>query len=495
MRKASQLRIGLLMGLSVIAMAAPALAQNPSRPAKKPAIKPAAITTPVTMGIPHTLDQALATVYMNQPALQAERAKLRATDEDVPQAEAGWKPTVIVAGSAGYGDGLTRQYLGSIGGWEKIQTDRNIATAQATLTQPLYTGGKTEANVNRAKDLVMAERANLLAQEESSFANAINAYVGVIEARQLLTLNINNEQVLREQLRATNDQYRVGEVTRTDVAQAEAALAGAVAQRETSEGNLETSNGTYVQIIGYQPPQDLVPPQPLRLPISGERQAGEIAAINNPAVVAAALNDLAAQNAVQAAFAALLPQVSFQAQIFQSQNSSLRSDNANGYQALLNLSVPLYQGGQEYSSVRQARQTQQQQAALVGDAQRTSVQNAVNAWDTLIAARAAAASTETAIRANEIALVGVEREHLVGTRTTLDVLNAQQALLQSRVTLVQNLASLVTASYGVASAIGRLTARDLNLQVPFYDDTAYYNQVRNKWFGVGVPSPDSFFRR
>lgn len=504
MPKASQWRSRLLGGLSLVAMATPALAQYPSTPAKPPAkaaaakqvVKPATKTAPVASnGTPHTIDQALATVYLNQPILQSERAKLRATDEDVPQAMAGWKPTVIVAGSAGYGNGVSRQFLEQNDAWLKNATQRDIATAQATLTQPLYTGGKTEANVNRAKDLVMAERANLLAQEESSFANAINAYVGVIEARQLLALAVNNEQVLREQLRATNDQYRVGEVTRTDVAQAEAALAGAIAQRETAEGNLQTAAGTYVQVIGYPPADDLVPPQPLRLPIANERQAAEIAATNNPAVVAARFNDSAAQNAVQAAFAALLPQVSFQAQIFQSNNSSARSDNANGYQALLNLSVPLYQGGQEYASVRQARQTEQQQADLVGDAQRTSVQNAVNAWETLIATRAAAASTQTAIRANEIALVGVEREHLVGTRTTLDVLNAQQALLQSQVTLVQNLSSLVTASYGVASAIGRLTSRDLNLRVPYYDDTAYYNQVKNKWFGVGVPSPDTLFRR
>ncbi len=376
-----------------------------------------------------------------------------------------------------------------------MQTTRQIATAQATVTQPLYTGGKVRANVNRATDEVMAERANLLAQEESSFGSAVNAYVGVIEARQLLQLNQNNETVLREQLRATNDQYRVGEVTRTDVAQAEASLASAIAATETAQGNLQTATGTFLQVIGYLPPADLAPPQPLQLPVANERQAAAFAASNNPAVIAARFNNSAAKNAVEAAFAALLPQLSLQGQIFQSNNSSARSNDVNGYQALLNLSVPLYQGGQEYSAVRQARQTEQQQAELVGDAQRTAAQNAVNAWETLVAARAAAQSTETAIRANEIALVGVEREHLVGTRTTLDVLNAQQTLLNSQVTLVQNLANLVTASYGVASAIGRLTARDLALQVPFYDDTAYFNQVKNKWFGIGVPPADAFFGR
>ncbi|HSU06658.1 MAG TPA: TolC family outer membrane protein [Acetobacteraceae bacterium] len=476
----------LRIGAALLLVAGSASAQGP-----KPAARTAVAAKPTT--VPRTLSEALAATYMNQPALQAERAKLRATDENVPQALAGWKPTVIVAGTAGYGDGLNRQFLSSIGGWEKLKTDRDIATAQATVTQPLYTGGKTRANVNRATDLVMAERANLMAQEETSFANAVNAYVGVIQAQQLLALSINNEQVLRQQLQATNDQFRVGEVTRTDVAQAEAALATAVAQQETAQGNLQTSRGTYVQVIGYEAPPDLVEPQPLKLPVRSQQDASALAAANNPAVIAAQFNNAAAKNAVEAAFASLLPQVSLQAQVFQSNNSAARSSAANGYQAVVQVSVPLYQGGAEYSAVRQARQTQQQQSQLVGDAQRTAVQNAVNAWDTLAAARAAADSTRTAIRANQIALVGVEREHLVGTRTTLDVLNAQQTLLQSQVNLVQNLANLVTASYAVASAVGRLTARDLNLPVPLYDETAYYNRVKNKWVGIGVPDDETLY--
>ena len=234
-------RNSLLIGLSlsVALMPAAAFAQQP---AKAPSRAVPAASPTVT---PHTLAEALAATYMYQPALQAERAKLRATDEDVPQALSGWKPTVVVAGTAGYGDGLTRQYLSTLQGWEKLRNDRDIATAQATVTQPLYTGGKVRANVNRATDLVMAERANLLAQEETSFATAVNAYVGVIQAQDVLALSINNEQVLRQQLQATNDRFRVGEMTRTDVAQAEAALATAVAQTETAEGNLQTAQGTY----------------------------------------------------------------------------------------------------------------------------------------------------------------------------------------------------------------------------------------------------------
>lgn len=467
--------VGIGVGMAGAAVAQPAPGRREPRPPSH--------SVPATA--PHTLDQALAATYENQPALQAERAKLRATDEGVPSALAGWRPTVVLAGSAGYGNGLSRSYTPSFHQWFKTPSERDIGTAQATLTQPIYNGGKTQATLSHAKDAVMAERAALLAQEQTSFTNAVNAYVGVIEAQQLLELNINNEQVLAKQLQATNDRFRVGEITRTDVAQAEAALAGAKAQRETAEGNLATARGTYVQVIGYEPSRHLVEPQPLALPTQTEREAVAMAAANNPAVVEAQFNDSAAKDEIDVAFSQLMPQVSLQAQTFEEQNPGARSSETNGYQVTAQVSVPLYQGGAEYAAVRQAKQTEEQTARLVADAKRTAIQQAVNAWETLTAATAAANSTRAQIRANAVALVGVEREAIVGTQTTLDVLNAQQALLNSRVTLVQNLAQVVTASYQVAAAIGRLTARDLRLPVPLYDDTAYYKAVKDRWFGLG----------
>jgi len=482
------LRRALAFGIGIaLAGAAPALAQMSTRGTTP---RPAQREAPPEPGVPRTLAQALAATYANQPALQAERAKLRATDEGVPSALAGWRPTVVLGGTAGYGSGVERVYeatnsLFGLDPWAKLPTDRDTVSGQATLTQPLYTGGHVQANVNHAKDLVFAERANLLAQEQTSFTNAVNAYVGVIENRELLELNINNEQVLEKQLEATNDRFRVGEITRTDVAQAEAALAGATAQRETAEGNLQTARATYLQIIGYEAPSNLVEPQPLALPLRSEQDAARMAAANNPNVIAAQFNEAAAKDEVDVAFSQLLPQLSLQAQAFNQDNSGTARNETNGWQAVLQLSVPLYQGGAEYAAVRQAKQSEQQQVRLVADARRTAVQQAVNAWDTLAAATAAAASTRSQIRANEVALEGTEREAIVGSRTTLDVLNAQQALLNSRVTLVQNLAQLVMASYQVAAAIGRLTARDLHLPVPLYDDTAYYNAVKNKWAGLG----------
>jgi outer membrane protein len=424
------LRHGLLAGFSLVALAASAVAQTLPAPPIAPRIKlaqasthasPAARSRSATTArvrpsigqqdLPHTLAEALAATYSNQPALQAERAKLRATDENVPTALAGWRPTVVLAGSTGYGDGVSRAYNALTGSVVNTQTDRLIGTAQATVTQNIYTGGKIQANVNRSKNQVYAERATLISQEQTSFSNAVSAYVGVIQDKELLELQVNNEQVLAKQLQATNDRYRVGEITRTDVAQAEAALEGARATRETAEGTLQTARGTFQQIVGVFPPDDLIEPQPLNLPVHSEREASALAASNNPNVVSAEFNDAAAKDAVDVAFAALLPQVSLQGQTFQQNNTGGRSTNNNGYQVLAQVSVPLYQGGSEYSAVRQARQSEQQANRLIDDAKRTAVQNAVQAWDTLVAAKAAADSTRAQIHANEVALEGRQPHH------------------------------------------------------------------------------------
>src|SRR6185437_3421301 len=334
----------LIGSFSLISLAASAAAQpQPNAPKAAPPAKtarPAKIAKVSGVNVPHTLAEALAATYANQPALQAERAKLRATDENVPTALAGWRPQVTLAGSAGYGDGMSRAYSGTIGTTLNVQTDRLIATGQATVTQNIYTGGRTQTNVNKAKNQVYAERATLLSQEQTSFSNGVQAYVGVIQAKQLLALQINNEQVLAKQLQATNDRFRVGEITRTDVAQAEAALEGARATRETAEGNLATARGTFVQVIGYYPPDDLVEPQPLNLPVKSEQDASQLASINNPNVITALFNESAAKDAVDAAFGALLPQVSLQGQVFQQNNQGGRSTNSNGYQVLAQVSVP-----------------------------------------------------------------------------------------------------------------------------------------------------------
>ena len=268
-----------------------------------------------------------------------------------------------------------------------------------------------------------------------------------------------------------------------------APLAGATATRQTAEGNLETARATFRNSVGVLPGK-LAEPQPLRLPAATVQQAEELARTNNPNVVAALFNDAAAKDNFDLQFSRLLPTLSLQAQYSRNEDTSLKNLQVNTSQILAVLSLPVYQGGVEYAAIRQARQSQIQTRQKLEDARGQAVQQLASAWATYGAAKASVDSTAKQVKANEIALEGVQRGALVGSQTTLDVLNAEQALLNSQVQQVQNLASLVTASYTVASAVGKLTARDLNLNVPLYDETAYYKAVRNRWIGTGDYATD-----
>jgi outer membrane protein len=332
---------------------------------------------------------------------------------------------------------------------------------------------------------VYAERARLIAEEETVFSDTVNAYVTLVEDIQLLALDRANEQVLGDELRAISDRFRVGELTRTDVAQAQAALAAAIATRQTAEGTLQTARATFVRQVGVMPPNDLADPQPLKLPVKSEIEASDLSAQNNPTVIAALFNQAQLRDAVDVAFSALAPNLSVQGTASNSSGTSLARNNTYGGQVVLNFTVPIYQGGAEYAAIRQARQNYLQAVRQTEDARRAAREQAVQAWDTLVAARASIASSRIAVRASQIALEGVEREALVGSATTQDVLIQQQNLLSAQITLVQNITSVVTASYGVISAIGRLTAKDLGLNVPLYDETAYYNAVRDRLWGTG----------
>ncbi len=429
---------------------------------------------------PHTLQEALAAAYSSNPTLLAARAALRATDEGVPTALAGWRPTVVFQGSYGGAAGDTQEEEGTA----KIRVNRQPLSLTAQVTQPIYTGGRTESQVHSAENKVLSQRGRLIATEQLVFTNVITDFTNVIQTDQLLQLDINQEQVLTRQLQATNDRFRVGEITRTDVAQAEAALAQARSTRQTAEGNVQTARAAFQRDVGFLP-DHLVAPQPLALPLKSAAEASRIAAANNPSLIYTMFDAAASKDAVDTAYSTLMPTLSAVGQTFRQDNSTFTGGRSTGAQATLNVTVPIYQGGAEYAAVRQARQTEQQSRKTVDDTRRQVIQAALSSWETLVAARASIESTRAAVRANSIALEGTQREAIVGSRTTLDVLNAEQALLQSRSTLVTNLASLITSSYGVAAAIGRLTAKDLNLNVPLYDDTAYYTAVHDRLFGTG----------
>lgn len=440
-----------------------------------------------------TLADALAAAYANNPTLQAARAELRSVDENVPAALAGWRPQVNAVANGGYMQaGVITHYAGA--GYSapynsKAKELRGINTEQLTVTQPIWRGGQTRASTNQAENKVMAQRASLIATEETVFTNVVNAFVSVIAYQQVLALDVNNEQVLTRQLQATNDRFRVGEITRTDVAQAEAALAGATATRQAAEGTLQTARAQFQQYVGVMP-GDLTEPQPLKLPTRTLEDAKAMAVANNPNVVAALFNDAAAKDNFDLQYSKLMPNISLVGELDRVEDASELNTTTNEASIVAQLTVPIYQGGSEYAAIRQARQQQQQTRKEVDDARSTAIEQAISSWETYAAARSTIDSSKAEIRSNQVALEGVQREAIVGSRTTLDVLNAEQALLQSQVTLVQNLASLVTASYSVASAAGRLTAHDLALPVQYYDETAYYNAVKNKWIGTGDAATD-----
>ena len=446
-----------------------------------------------------SLQEALSQAYANNPTLLTARAQLRAVDENVPQALAGWRPTVTISSTAGAVDSRNRSttpnpsFRAPPNAFQNAQqqesaitshNERGLFTNSITITQPVFRGGRTVSSTRRAENQVLAQRARLLAIEQQVMSDSVNAYVFVIRDQELLRLNINNEQVLTEQLRATNERFRVGEITRTDVAQAESRLAGARSARAQAEGTLQISRATFQQRIGTAP-QRLTAPQPLRPPVGSALEASQVAAANNPAVVAALFDEAGARDNIDIQMAQLLPQLSVQSQAFRNDNQLTPQTRQTGGQVVASLTVPLYQGGAEYSVIRQARQSAQQSRQVVDDQRRIVTQSATAAWEQLQSAKAEVESRRAQIRASEIALDGVQREAIVGSRTTLDVLNAELELLNARTSLVQSLATVVSQSYVLAASVGRLTAQDLGLPVEPYDMRAYYNEVRNRWIGLG----------
>jgi outer membrane protein len=440
---------------------------------------------------PETLTEALVEAYANNATLQEQRANLRQADEQVPSALAGWRPQVQISSTFGRSTGTSSQNESGVTQFNQpitqtvnLPESRDQFSEQISVSQPIYSGGKVIDQTREAKNTVYAARAQLLASEESVFLNVVNAYVTVIEDKQVLALDQNNQIVLQRQLEATQDQFNVGEITLTSVAQAQASLAQAKEQVEVAAGNLDIANENFRQLVGDYP-GDLTPPQPLDLPVNSKDEAAAAAQANNPNVIAAQFTDASNKDAVDVAFSALLPELSVQASAYRESGPSGPNTSATGGQVLGQLTVPIYQGGQEYSAIRQARAKEQESFAAIIDAQRTAYAQATQAWVALVSSRAAIVSTNAEIKSDAIALDGTERQEIVGTETTLDVLNAQQLLLNAQVQQVQNIATLVNNSYTVASAIGRLTATDLALPVNQYDDLKYYNSVHYAGFGTG----------
>jgi outer membrane protein len=433
-----------------------------------------------------SLDEALAATYVGNPELQAARASLRATDEQVPQALAGWRPTVTVSGS--YGRQISEQNTSTA-------IDREIGTNPKNMTftvsQPLFRGFRTVNATDGAENTIKAARGSLTATEQTVLLSAVSAYMDVLRDMSVLELNVNNEQVLRRQLDATTDRFEVGEITRTDVSQAEARYAGSVASRIAAESNLQTTRATFEQIVGV-PPENLQWPSDVTgLPTTLEDTV-QLAESQQPSLVAAEYTARAAVDNVREVRGELLPTVSLEASSTQNWEASNHDSYNNVQSVVATVSVPLYQAGSVYSRLRAAKSTAGQRRLEVDLAQQQVRASGVQSWESLQSARAQIDSLTSQVDSSRIALEGVQREAQVGSRTVLDVLDAEQELLDAQVNLVLARRNERVASFQLLSAVGMLTAEGLGLPVDACQTNTHYDDVRDQWFGGDDASAASY---
>ncbi len=446
-----------------------------------------------------TLAQALADAYIINPVLNAERARLRAIDEQVALAKSGMRP--FVGGTADYAyvnQNSTRARTPSTGNQAVDLGIAGLTQGGGTthphgyavqLSQPVFEGFQNINAVRQAKSTVQAAREALRAVEQTVLLDAVTAYVNVVRDQAVVRLRENDVKVLSEQLKATQDRFNVGEVTRTDVAQAEARRSEALATLAAAQANLKTSRAAYQQVIGHPPGNLVTPPSIRHLLPTTLNAAMTLGDGENPIILASVYDEEASTYAVEQIMGELLPNVALEAQYEKrfDQSASIREMETTTVQGRVN--VPFYQGGSVAARVRQAKETNNQLKKQVEDARLRVHADVIANWGILQSSGPAITSAQAAVSANKIALNGVREEEKVGQRTTLDVLDATRELLNSQIGLVSALRDRVVAEYSLYAAIGRMDAQTLGLSVPYYDPIEHYDIIKNKWFGLRPPAP------
>jgi outer membrane protein len=435
-----------------------------------------------------TISSALARAYAFSPDLNAQRAGLRATDENLPKAVAGYRPTLTAAGDLGYENLVASQLLVGQSGRGTASLSSVPRDTSLTATETLFNGFKTGNTVRQSESQIFQGRESLRLGEENILSAAATAYMNVLRDTAILDLNNANVAVLQQQLKQTQREFQVGELTKTDVAQAQSSLAQGQAGAFTAQSNLQADVANYRQLIGIQP-TSLSPARPLDslLPHTLD-SAVTIAQTEHPAIQAALHNVDAAALAVKIAEAALYPNATAQGSVMKARDDQ-GIPGIGVFAGIVTggVTVPLYDGGVTFASVRQAKE-QFGQARLQADLQREQIRaQVVSTWGAFQNTKSLIEADQAAVRAAEIALFGTRQEARVGERTTLDVLNAQQVLLNARVQLVSAQHDQVVNSYSLLAAIGRLSSSTLGLQVVTYDPTIHFDQVKDKWFGLRTP--------
>jgi outer membrane protein len=432
-----------------------------------------------------TLPDALVRAYQGNPQLNAERAKLRSTDEGVPQALSGYRPQVTVGLSAGL---ISLRNMLPDGSSQSAQLKPQVAGI--TLNQTLFNGYKTGNTVRQAEAQIRSGRESLRAVEQSVLLDGATAYMGVLSNQSLVEAQRLNVTFLRETLETTRTRLRVGDVPPTDVAQAEARYARATADLNAAEVALAISQATYAQVIGVAPGH-LVTAEPAdRLLPRTRDEAIALARRENPTIVGENYDVDAAQFAVSIAESALYPTLGVQGNVSRNvqTDTTLGTTSTNQASVLGTLNMPIYDGGLAASQVRQAKEGLTQNRVLLDRVRAQAETATIAAWATHEGAKTGLAAAQAEVRASTIALEGVRKEAFAGKRTTLEVLNSQQDLILARARLIAAQQDRVVASYTLLSAIGHLDRAHLALSSPDYEPQTHYQQVRDAWHGLRTPS-------
>ncbi len=430
-----------------------------------------------------TLKQALNGAYKYNPKLDAARATLRATDEEVPRALSGFRPNIAGSADAGIQRQDTRPPSSNNG--ETRPSGFNL-----NATQQIFTGFRTVNTVKEAEAIVRAGRETLRAQEQTVLQEAVTAFMDVVRDQSLVRLRENNVTVLSRELKATQDRFAVGEVTRTDVAQAESRRATSVAALDLARANLRSSRASYERVVG-RPPSNLIEPRvPEALLPKSVSEATGSAAQQNPAVVGSLYREQAARHNVDKIWGELLPSVQLEGNYTKRFEPSRTTDESETTSLVGRLNVPIYAGGEVHARVRQAKHTHVSRLQEVEQSRTEVTSQTITAFSALQAVRARMQSDQIAVNASQTALNGVREEEKVGQRTLLDVLNAEQELLNAQVTLVTDQRDLIVNAFALLVAVGRMNATALGLGPDVYDAEAHYLENRRNWWGLSITHRD-----
>ena len=443
-----------------------------------------------------TLMGAMRRAYDANPQLNASRAGLRAIDEKVPQAEAGMRPRITGDAYLGVQRNrlVTKQRDVDVNDPTNTSVTKNIQngasvprSAHLTVEQPIFDGFKTQNETRAAESGVFAGRERLRLTEQRVLFDAVAAYMNVLRDAAALKLQESNVSVLKEQLRQTRERYEYGQITLTDVAQAEARLAAGKSLASAARATLDASIGIYRKIVGVEPTK-LAPGAPIdRLLPKSREEAESIAQIEHPLVLAALHDADVADLDIKALESEFMPKLSIVGDVFTQTDLAGIGNRNVGAKILGHLNVPIYEGGLTSSRVRQAKETAGQRR-FDADVARAEVLSLARAyWGALQAAKTQIAAAQTQIAAAERALYGVREEAKAGQRTTLDILNAQQELLNARIALIFAQRDRVLASYAVLSSIGRLSSHWLGLTSNGYDPAIHFEQVKDLWGDPTTP--------